>query len=56
MRQRSFDGGGENPKLRDVDHDEQDESRLGDSRSPLAGEIVNRSRFDLIALHFFVSN
>jgi len=56
MRQRGFDRSRETPELREVNHDEQNEPRLGHSRSALTCEIVNRSRFVLLALHFYHSN
>ena len=55
MRERGFNCGGKDPKLRYVYHDEQNEPRLGHSRSALAAEIVNRWRFDLIGFHFLAS-
>lgn len=53
MRQRGLNRSRENPELRDVYHDEQNEPRLGDSRSSLARRFVSWLRFGLIALHFF---
>jgi hypothetical protein len=37
--------------LGDIDHDKQDEPRLGHSRSTPACDVVNRLHFCLIALH-----
>lgn len=53
MRQRGLNRSRENPELRDVYHDEQNEPCLGHSRSSLARRFVTWLSFDLIALHFF---
>ena len=52
MSQCGFDRCRENPKLRDVYHDEQNESRLGQSRSATARQIANR--FDCLLLRIRV--
>jgi hypothetical protein len=47
MRQRGFDGRRENPKLRDVYHQQQYQARLRDRRSAPAGVTVNFAWFGL---------
>ena len=54
MCQRGFNRRRQDPELSEVNHYEQNEPRLGHSRSALTCKSVNWLRFGLFALHFFV--